>query len=44
MNVKKKDDKDNIKEFKDLFEMGKNIKTTSGPSRGIDLTYNPGQP
>ena len=43
MGVKKKQQNDNIQEFKDLFATGmEKISQSSGPKRGIDLTYNPG--
>ena len=42
----KKEEKDDIKEFKDLFSLGANtFKTNQNNNQSkIDLTYNPGQP
>ena len=38
-----KKNNDNVKEFQDLFAFGtNNIKASSAPKTGIDLTYNPG--
>lgn len=43
LNVPKKDQNDNVQEFKDLFATGlEKISNSSAPKTGIDLTYNPG--
>ena len=41
----KKEEKPDIAEFKDLFNMGKKeFTTTTSTTKKIDLTYNPGVP
>lgn len=43
LNVPKKNQNDNVQEFKDLFATGlTKMQKTSAPKTGIDLTYNPG--
>ncbi len=43
LNVPKKNQNDNVQEFKDLFATGlEKITNSSAPKTGIDLTYNPG--
>ncbi len=43
LNVPKKNQNDNVQEFKDLFATGLDkISNSSKPKTGIDLTYNPG--
>ena len=48
LNVQTKKEDDNIKEFQDLFAMGKGMKISKDlaslkSSKKVDLTYNPGQ-
>ena len=43
LQVQKKDESDNVDQFKDLFATAKSATfTQSAPKRVIDLTYNPG--
>jgi len=44
LNVPKKEDNDNVDEFKQLFNTAKVANfSKAAPKRVIDLTYNPGQ-